>query len=248
MSWKNFFYLAHREKRGILLLLVFISGIFVGKWILPSAKSQPVNEPVLMEQTVSQGIAPPDTSKSLVDAPVYNSGQQRERQRSDNSEKQKRTYYVKEKEPAVAYETSRFPRTEKFPEGTVIELNEADSAALTRIPGIGRSFAKRIIGYRKILGGYHHIEQLQEVYDMYEELYTQIILYLEVNPAHITPIPVNNASLNQLKHHPYIGFYRAKAIVELRKKRGRLNDIEDLQLLEEFTPEDQTRIAPYLEF
>ncbi|MDR1526425.1 MAG: helix-hairpin-helix domain-containing protein [Dysgonamonadaceae bacterium] len=245
MSWKDFFYFSRREKQGILLLLVFIAGVFAGKWIFSPGKPQPLNESLVPEEAVSQRATPSDTSQPPAYTPVYTN----DRQRANNRrQEQKRTYYVQEKEPVVQSTTPRSPQTEKFPEGTVIELNEADTTALMHIPGIGTSFAKRITGYRNILGGYHRIEQLQEVYGMYEELYTRIIPYLEINPANITRIPVNSASLDKLKSHPYINFYQAKAIVELRKQKGRLNGIEDLQLLEEFTPEDWIRMTPYLEF
>jgi DNA uptake protein ComE-like DNA-binding protein len=83
---------------------------------------------------------------------------------------------------------------------------------------------------------------------MYEELYEQIVPYLTLNPNEIVQIPVNTASLDKLKNHPYIGFYRAKAIIEIRKKKGRLEGIDDLKLLEEFSIDDRMRIEPYLEF
>ncbi|MDR2682323.1 MAG: helix-hairpin-helix domain-containing protein [Dysgonamonadaceae bacterium] len=245
MSWKDFFYFSRREKQGILWLLVFITGIFAGKWIFSPSKTQPLDEGGAPEITVSPTAVPPDTAQLPVYTPRYNNDK---RSYNNRRQEQKRTYYVQENEPVVQPQTPRAPRTEKFPEGTVIELNEADTTALMHIPGIGPSFAKRITGYRKILGGYHRIEQLQEVYGMYEELYVRIIPYLKVNPANIARLPVNNASLDQLKAHPYLNFYQAKAIVETRKKKGRLTGIEDLQLLEEFTSDDWVRITPYLEF
>jgi DNA uptake protein ComE-like DNA-binding protein len=130
----------------------------------------------------------------------------------------------------------------------VIELNAADSLDLMRIPGIGSSFAKRITGYKKLLGGYHRIEQLQEVYGMYDELYEKIAPYFKIDSKMIAPLPVNTASLDKLKAHPYINFYQAKAIIEMRKKKGKLAGTEDLKLLEEFTDEDWIRVTPYLAY
>ena len=247
MSWKDFFYFSRRERQGILLLLVFIAGIFAGKWIFSPAKPQPLAGSEFPEKTLSQSNGSADVSELPPYTPMYSNDRQQSVRRypvhSPPQEKQ-RTYYEQEKAPVVRSK----PPTEKFPEGTVIELNAADTVLLVRIPGIGPSFAKRITGYRKLLGGYHRIEQLQEIYGMYEELYTQITPYFQINPEEIVRIPVNSASLEQLRAHPYINFYQAKAIVELRKKRGRLSGIEDLQLLEEFTPEDWIRITPYLIF
>ena len=248
MYWKDFFYFSRRERQGILLLLVFIAGIFAGKWIFSPAKPQPLAESELPEQALVQANDSPDIAEPPAYTPMYNNNrQQTSRKYPARSAPQEttRTYYAQEKEPPVVRSN---PQTEKFPAGTVIELNEADTVLLMRIPGIGTSFAKRITGYRKTLGGYHRIEQLQEIYGMYEELYTQIIPYFTVDSENITHIPVNKASIDQLRAHPYINFYQAKAIVEFRKKRGQLTGIEELQLLEEFTPEDWIRITPYLAF
>jgi DNA uptake protein ComE-like DNA-binding protein len=117
-----------------------------------------------------------------------------------------------------------------------------------KIPGIGASYAKRIVAYRNILGGYYRLEQLQEVYDMYEELYEKITPYLSINSEAVTRLPANTASLDKLKAHPYLNFYQAKAIVEMRKKKGKLEDISEFVLLEEFTEEDLEKIKQYLEF
>ena len=40
------------------------------------------------------------------------------------------------------------PRTQKFPAGTQVELNQADSLTLQKVPGIGPVFSRRIIKYR----------------------------------------------------------------------------------------------------
>ena len=51
----------------------------------------------------------------------------------------------------------------KYPEGTVIDLNAADTAELKRIPGIGSGLARMIVAYRNRLGGFYSVSQLQEV-------------------------------------------------------------------------------------
>ena len=87
-----------------------------------------------------------------------------------------------------------FQKQEKYPEGTIVELNGADTTTLKKIPGIGSSFARRITKYRELLGGFHHIEQLAEVYGIDEERYSRFQKWFIIDTTYIRPIPVNQAS------------------------------------------------------
>ncbi|GHT77676.1 hypothetical protein AGMMS50262_19320 [Bacteroidia bacterium] len=242
--WKDFFYFSHRERQGILLLIALIIGILAGKWLFSRNKTEAVEkETAVVENPVSEK---PPSEKPEKYVPFFPK-QSPPTKRKTFVREETRTYYntrdtVAHRSPAV------YPKTEKLVQGTVIELNTADTTDLKKIPGIGPAFARRIVQYRNLLGGYHRIEQLQEVYGMYEELYEKITPFLTIDGQQLTQISVNSTSLDQLRAHPYINFYHAKAIIELRKKKGRLENIGELQLLEEFTPADWLRIAPYLAF
>jgi DNA uptake protein ComE-like DNA-binding protein len=83
---------------------------------------------------------------------------------------------------------------------------------------------------------------------MYEELYEKITPYLRVDTSIIQPLPLNSASLDRLKSHPYLNFYQAKAIIEIRKKNGKINRREELRLLEEFSENDIEKLRHYLIF
>lgn len=132
----------------------------------------------------------------------------------------------------------------KYPAGTVIELNGADTAELKKIPGIGSGLARMIVGYRSRLGGFYKPEQLQEVNHVPQELHR----WFSVNPAVIRKINLNRSGFERLTAHPYLSFYQAKVIVEYRKKKGPLKSLSQLALYEEFTKADLERIAPYVEF
>jgi DNA uptake protein ComE-like DNA-binding protein len=43
-------------------------------------------------------------------------------------------------------------------------------------------------------------------------------------------------------------FYKAKAILEYRRKRGNIKGLSRLSLFEEFTEKDLQRLSPYLSF
>jgi len=45
----------------------------------------------------------------------------------------------------------------------VIDLNHADEATLTRLPGIGPALARRIVAYRNLHGPFSQLEALQRV-------------------------------------------------------------------------------------
>lgn len=132
----------------------------------------------------------------------------------------------------------------KYPAGTVIDLNEADTTELKKIPGIGSGIARMIIGYRTRLGGYYEVEQLQELTHVPDA----VNKWFNIQKAPIHRMNLNKWSIERLKSHPYINFYQAKVIVEYRKKRGDLKSLKQLALYDEFSSDDLERIAPYVCF
>jgi len=130
----------------------------------------------------------------------------------------------------------------------IVELNSADTTTLMQIRGIGRRYAKSIVGYRRILGGYYSVEQIREVYGMRPETFEQIKPFLNTDPSLIAKIDVNKASIERLKSHPYLNFSKAKEIYELRREKGKLKKLDELQILHSLTPEDLQKIGHYLDF
>ena len=130
----------------------------------------------------------------------------------------------------------------------IVELNSADTTTLMQIRGIGRRYAKSIVGYRRILGGYYSVEQIREVYGMRPETFEQIKPFLNTDPSLIAKIDVNKASIERLKSHPYLNFSKAKEIYELRREKGKLKKLDELQNLHSLTPEDLQKIGHYLNF
>ena len=132
----------------------------------------------------------------------------------------------------------------KYPAGTVLDLNNADTTELKKIPGIGSGIARLIVGYRKRLGGFYKIEQLEEVHLDYHQLQA----WFTVAPSEIRRINLNHAGIERLCYHPYINFYQAKAFVEYRRKRGELHNLKPFALYEEFTKSDLERLSHYVCF
>lgn len=134
-----------------------------------------------------------------------------------------------------------YPAKLQFSE--TIDLNTADTTLLKRVPGIGHYFAREIANYRQRLGGFYSTDQLLEIDDFPEKALPYFTLH-----GTPTKINVNRLTLNQLKRHPYINYYQAKAITDYRRLRGPLKSLSDLRLLKDFTADDMERLSHYVEF
>lgn len=135
-------------------------------------------------------------------------------------------------------------RQEKFAFGTIVNLNRADTAELKKIPGIGSVFARRIVNYRNRLGGYTHLEQLEEI-GLKAEAFRS---WFAIDTTDIHKLSINDMNLRQLMKHPYLNFYQAKVIVEHRNKYGPIHSLQRLVLYEEFAENDLIRLQPYIRF
>lgn len=134
---------------------------------------------------------------------------------------------------------------EKFPAGTILDLNTADTTELKRIPGIGSYYASKICRYRQRLGGFVSVEQIKEI----DGLPDGIEQWFIVSPnAPTTRLNVNRATFKELVHHPYLTYDQVKAIFSYRQKYGNLHSLHDLRLLDVFTEAEEARLAPYLSF
>lgn len=137
-----------------------------------------------------------------------------------------------------------YAQVEKYPAGTQIALNTADTADLKKIPGIGSYYAKKIIEYREKLGGFHSTKQLREI----KGLPADIAKWFTVPTDSVRKLALNRLSFDALHRHPYLNYYQCKVILEHRRKYGPIKDLNELALYGEFTPTDLERLSPYLSF
>ena len=151
--------------------------------------------------------------------------------------------YFYKYEPIEERDTVKYP-VKLQPDERVV-LNRADTAQLRKVPGIGSFFARKIVDYRERLGGYYRVQQLLEIEDFPE---TAVSFFIIPDGTEFRKMNLNRLSLNELKHHPYIGFYRARAIVDYRRLHGHIESLQQLKLLPDFTPEAIERLEPYVEY
>ncbi len=128
--------------------------------------------------------------------------------------------------------------------GEHITLNTADTSQLQRVPGIGKYYAREIVRYGNWLGGYVSVDQLDEIDGFPQEAKK----YFVVQQSCPKKLNVNKLSLQQLRRHPYINYYQAKAITDYRRLHGRIEDIRQLRLSSGFTEKDFQRLAPYIDY
>ncbi len=102
--------------------------------------------------------------------------------------------------------------------GTKLDLNSADSSSLASLNGIGPGYAKRILKYRSLLGGFITVEQLKEVYGVSEELYEKVRTGIYVVPGNIKKINLNKDDFKVVNKHPYLTYEITKSIFDWRRK------------------------------
>jgi len=139
-------------------------------------------------------------------------------------------------------DTLRFPR--KISEGETIELSGADTTMLKTVPGIGSYYARKVVNYGSALGGYVSLDQLDEI----EGFPADAKQYLTISSVNVRTLAINRLSLNELKRHPYINYYQAKAIVDHRRLYGPISDLSELSLLPDFNNADIARLRPYVNY
>lgn len=132
----------------------------------------------------------------------------------------------------------------KIREGEHVVLNIADTAMLRQVPGIGAYYAKEIVRYGKWLGGYVSVDQLDEIDNFPEEAKK----YFVIEKSDPQKLNVNKLTLQQLRRHPYINFYQAKAITDYRRLHGNIKSLQDLRFSSDFTDEDIRRLEPYVAY
>lgn len=127
----------------------------------------------------------------------------------------------------------------------LIEINSADSIQLIKLKGIGAFYAKTIIKYRNLLGGFFSKEQLLEVWKFDQEKFDGIKEQLTVDNSKIKKININTCKATELKH-PYLKWNMVNAIVNYRDQHGNYKSVEEIKKTDLVDIETFKKIEPYL--
>jgi len=244
-KWQDYFFFSKGERWGVTIL--FLLGAIM--WLL-----------FTFDMNTSKEQRPLIAQKDSIQPKVLLSKTQSKTQKdiiSKNSKKKKlKAPPTRQPKPSVRFRqnpTGRhhykpYKQAFKYPAGTVIELNGADTTELKKIPGIGSSFAKRIKGYGRLLGGYHSVAQLKEVYGIDTTFYQKLKPWFKANSTLISAIKINHLPKDSLLYHPYLSRKQAYALREVLERRSKLTGWQNLKLLKEFSRQDIKRLSPYISF
>ncbi|MBQ0044299.1 MAG: helix-hairpin-helix domain-containing protein [Bacteroidales bacterium] len=115
-----------------------------------------------------------------------------------------------------------YARLEDYIDIPLLDINKADSLALTGLPGIGGWFASQILRHREELGSFSRKEQLLNVYRLDRERYDAISDLVFVSEEDAVPFRLWSLPADSLRLHPYIRSWNlAKAIVLYRENNRR---------------------------
>ena len=142
----------------------------------------------------------------------------------------------------TGYDNKKNP-VNKLSQGEFIDLNTADTTELKRIPGIGSYFARRIVELRQRRQAFVSPDELLQIRNFPETALT----YMTAS-QNFAKIHINQSSLQQLKAHPLINYTQATDILRYRRLNGNIRSVNDISNLPSFTPEQLSRLAPFLLF
>ena len=227
------------ESKGTLFLIFVIISVYLIVYLLkPNAgNTQMVGE---------------DQKKALAD---WVSEVERSYQLSTDSlenENRKKTPYSfawEKDEPSFnAYEKKLTREKKKVAETESIEpkdINIANAEDLREIKGIGQIYSERIIKYRELLGGFSHMDQLEDVYGFSSELVDKVKERFEIR-SDVKPLDLNTDSAKVLASHPYISYDLAWVLINYKKQNGAIDGIEDLKKIKAIDDSLLQKLKPYL--
>ena len=129
---------------------------------------------------------------------------------------------------------------------SMTDINQADSEAWKKFPGIGEKLASRIIHFREKLGGFYQTDQVGETFGLPDSTFKKIKPYLVLRSVNLNRIDINAASKEILQAHPYIRWQIAKSITDYRLQHGAFHSSEELLQLAGMDSAKFEKLKPYL--
>jgi len=228
---KKLFAFSRRDRNGLMVLIIIII-VGAGCSFLYSKTS--LNERKLQEEFIRQ------SSKFIAELHVVEISAEASG-RAEISEERIHQSGLTE----ISYE--QYSQKETKDSIPVVDLNKADSAELTLLPGIGPVYASRILKYRDLLGGYCRTDQLTEVYGFDTSAYQKIKKYLTLDAGEIVTLNINTIEFKQLLKHPCFDYELTKTVFNARRD-GPFKDCSDFISRTGLSDSEGSKISSYLSF
>lgn len=213
MKWRDLLYFSKGERQALTLLLSLIAMAWIAIIGTDFYRTQIQTAP-LANTGIKKDSSRIHSNKTASDSI------RKEKESHSNETKIPSEWKSKRIRKESKPHSPSYPKVEKWPRGTIVELNSADTTVLKKVPGIGSVFARRIIKYRDLLGGFYSVEQLGEVYGIDEERYEAMKSWFSVDLSAIRQLLVNQLSAKELASHPYVSYKQARIIEKMIRKKG----------------------------
>lgn len=230
--------ISQTQKRGYIWLLSVLLILLTAVILWPSPQNKVVTE-------ISDTTAPPPTQdEKKADNTDHNIYTHRHHAHERHYRNQQRGSGTNS--PTDTQTIHYTPAPPKEP--LQVAMNSADTLTWQLLYGIGPSYARRIVKYRELLGGFIRKEQLMEVYGFTTELYQKISPYVVFDEMEPRKMKINEISLKELSRHPYLDYYQARDIVDFRNRGHLFLEPSDLLAIPTMDTSTLQRIIPYLDF
>jgi len=128
---------------------------------------------------------------------------------------------------------------------SIIDINTASIEQWKALPNIGDYYANKFVKTREGLGAFVSIDQIKETYGLADSTFQKIKPFLKISKGTIKKININDASIDEIRNHPYILKWQADDILKHRPIYG-LDDLFELYTFRE--KEKYKWIETYFEF
>ena len=129
------------------------------------------------------------------------------------------------------------------------DINEADTATLQTIKGIGSVLSRRIIDFRDNLGGFIDQYQIFEVYNLDSVVVLRLLAKMYIDHDYIPiKLSINQVGEEELAGHPYISWQQARLIIAYRNQHGDYLSGQDLLKVYAVEENDVLRMDSYLDW
>lgn len=127
-----------------------------------------------------------------------------------------------------------------------IDINTATAEEWESLPGIGEVLAKRILAFRKRLGGFNSLEQVGRTYGLADSVFRRILPRLQIENNQPARLNLNIVTAIELEQATGVTRAQANAIITYRKQYGFFQQMEDLKKIVFINDSVFQQLKPFL--